>query len=156
VPPKVSLASSAYPAGPVHQDLTKWNGDNALNGGNKEWAEEDGALHAFNMANWRVKILQTQLNKQKMMWQLMHSVKSGCGHGQSCGHSSADVQLRQAQTESTSDSQQREDSHAHSSQSKEVRRLEREVKKQAEEIHQLEQHVGGHGKEGFDSSAVDN
>ena len=42
----------AYPRtdiGLSSQDLTKWNGDHALNGGNKEWAEEDGALHAFNM-----------------------------------------------------------------------------------------------------------
>lgn len=28
---------------------TVWNGDHVLNGGNKEWAEEDAALHAFNM-----------------------------------------------------------------------------------------------------------
>jgi hypothetical protein len=26
-----------------------YNGDSTLNGGNKEWEEEDAALHAFNM-----------------------------------------------------------------------------------------------------------
>jgi hypothetical protein len=41
--------NAAVGHGPVQQDVTKWNGDNSLNGGNKEWAEEDGALHAFNM-----------------------------------------------------------------------------------------------------------
>ena len=51
VPPHSVLPAVPVPAdrGPVRQDLTKWNGDHALNGGNKEWAEEDGALHAFNM-----------------------------------------------------------------------------------------------------------
>ncbi len=29
--------------------LAVFNGDSTLNGGNKEWAEEDAALHAFNM-----------------------------------------------------------------------------------------------------------
>ena len=27
----------------------EWNGDHVLNGGNKEWPEEDAALHAFNL-----------------------------------------------------------------------------------------------------------
>jgi hypothetical protein len=27
----------------------EWNGDHVLNGGNKEWSEEDAALHAFNL-----------------------------------------------------------------------------------------------------------
>ena len=30
-----------------------WNGDNVLNGGNREWAEEDAALHAYNMVGFR-------------------------------------------------------------------------------------------------------
>ncbi len=54
VPPKVALPVQLNSArGPVQQDVTKWNGDHALNGGNKEWAEEDGALHAFNMVSAR-------------------------------------------------------------------------------------------------------
>jgi hypothetical protein len=28
-----------------------WNGEAALNGGNREWAEEDAALHAYNMVD---------------------------------------------------------------------------------------------------------
>ena len=55
------------------QDPTKWNGDHVLNGGNKEWAEEDAALHAYNMENWRNKILQTQLSRQKQQYMLMNT-----------------------------------------------------------------------------------
>lgn len=55
------------------QDPTKWNGDHVLNGGNKEWAEEDAALHAYNMENWRNKILQTQLRRQKQQYMLMNT-----------------------------------------------------------------------------------
>jgi hypothetical protein len=55
------------------QDPTKWNGDHVLNGGNKEWAEEDAALHAYNMENWRNKILQTQLHRQKQQYMLMNT-----------------------------------------------------------------------------------
>lgn len=54
------------------QDPTKWNGDHVLNGGNKEWAEEDGALHAYNMENWRNKILETQLQRQRQQYMLMN------------------------------------------------------------------------------------
>ena len=43
-------------AGPVRQSETKWNGDHVLNGGNKEWAEEDSALHALNMVNLMIRI----------------------------------------------------------------------------------------------------
>ena len=42
IPPTISYANT-------FQDPTKWNGDHVLNGGNKEWAEEDAALHAYNM-----------------------------------------------------------------------------------------------------------
>ena len=38
-----------------------WNADSSTNGGNKEWEEEDRALHAFNMQNWRNKDLQAQV-----------------------------------------------------------------------------------------------
>ena len=62
VPP---VASFVHPN--TFQDPTKWNGDHVLNGGNKEWAEEDAALHAYNMENWRNKILQTQLHRQKQV-----------------------------------------------------------------------------------------
>jgi hypothetical protein len=43
------------------QDPTKWNADSSLTGGNKEWAEEDAALHALNLQKWRNKILGEQV-----------------------------------------------------------------------------------------------
>ena len=33
----------------LHDVCLVYNGDSSLNGGNKEWQEEDAALHAFNM-----------------------------------------------------------------------------------------------------------
>ena len=43
-----------------------FNGDSSLNGGNKEWQEEDAALHAFNMVRMRLK----EKSKQNLalMW----------------------------------------------------------------------------------------
>ena len=78
--------------GAVKQYTSKWNADSALNGGNKEWAEEDGALHSLNMvpffihrkfrltingscvqANWRIKVLETELKNEKLQYHLMNS-----------------------------------------------------------------------------------
>uniref|UniRef100_A0A7S0VN68 Uncharacterized protein n=1 Tax=Hemiselmis tepida TaxID=464990 RepID=A0A7S0VN68_9CRYP len=56
------------------QKTTVWNGDHVTNGGNKEWAEEDAALHAWNMQNWRNKILDKQIERQAKQWRLMHSL----------------------------------------------------------------------------------
>eukprot|EP00961_Rhodomonas_salina_P224032 3029317-Rhodomonas_salina.3 len=71
---------AVMPAYPIpygtFQDPTKWNGDSSLNGGNKEWAEEDAAMHAYNMNNWRNKIIETELDRQKKMYDLMN-VNSG-------------------------------------------------------------------------------
>lgn len=41
---------------PPAQRTTVWNGDHVTNGGNKQWAEEDQAMHALNMQNWRNKM----------------------------------------------------------------------------------------------------
>jgi hypothetical protein len=38
------------------QRTTVWNGDHVTNGGNKAWSEEDAAMHALNMQNWRNKM----------------------------------------------------------------------------------------------------
>jgi len=67
IPPPVSFVHPSETQSP-----TKWNGDSSLNGGNKEWAEEDAALHAYNMENWRNKILETQLGRQKMQAAIMN------------------------------------------------------------------------------------
>lgn len=71
IPPHY-LAGSVNPPLVSVQDPTKWNGDHVLNGGNKEWAEEDAALHAYNMESWRTKILETQASRQKKQWQLQN------------------------------------------------------------------------------------
>ena len=54
------------------QDVTKWNGDHALNGNNKEWSEEDAAQHAFTLQEWRNRILDTQIEREKRQFYLMH------------------------------------------------------------------------------------
>ncbi|EKX41773.1 hypothetical protein GUITHDRAFT_153745, partial [Guillardia theta CCMP2712] len=72
VPPQTSLRGG-FPAPPNNfQDPTIWNADSVLNGGNKEWSEEDAALHAYNMQRWRNKILDEQVEKQENMWNLMN------------------------------------------------------------------------------------
>jgi hypothetical protein len=72
---KVVVVNGAggFPAPPnTYQEPTVWNGDHVLNGGNKEWAEEDGALHAYNMQRWRNKILGEQIDRQRSQWDLMN------------------------------------------------------------------------------------
>lgn len=71
--PPTYLHGSTNPAPVSVQDPTKWNGDHVLNGGNKEWAEEDAALHAYNMESWRTKILETQAERQKKQWRLQNT-----------------------------------------------------------------------------------
>ena len=66
------------------QDVSKWQGDHVLNGGNKEWEEEDEAMHAYNMQNWRNTILDTEIERQEKQWKLMHTfdrMRDYC-----CGH----------------------------------------------------------------------
>eukprot|EP00281_Chroomonas_sp_CCMP1168_P033248 CAMPEP_0206248612 /NCGR_PEP_ID=MMETSP0047_2-20121206/20463_1 /ASSEMBLY_ACC=CAM_ASM_000192 /TAXON_ID=195065 /ORGANISM="Chroomonas mesostigmatica_cf, Strain CCMP1168" /LENGTH=121 /DNA_ID=CAMNT_0053674269 /DNA_START=18 /DNA_END=380 /DNA_ORIENTATION=- len=60
-----AAAAAAKPKGAV------WNPDSTLSGGNKEWAEEDAALHAYNMENWRNKILNAQARREKAQWKLL-------------------------------------------------------------------------------------
>ena len=79
VPPHYLHGSTTNPPPVSVQDPTKWNGDNVLNGGNKEWAEEDAALHAYNMENWRTKILETQADRQKKQW-LLQNMGQGKDH----------------------------------------------------------------------------
>jgi hypothetical protein len=59
----------------TYQEQTTWKGDHVLNGGNKEWAEEDAALHAYNMQRWRNQIIREQINRQRSQYDLMNS---GC------------------------------------------------------------------------------
>ena len=68
-----AAALGGFPAPPnTYQEPTVWNGDHVLNGGNKEWAEEDAALHAYNMQRWRNKIIGEQINRQRSQWDLMN------------------------------------------------------------------------------------
>jgi len=45
-----------------------------LSGGNPEWAEEDAAIHAANLANWRIKLLQARKVQSDITRQIMDSV----------------------------------------------------------------------------------
>lgn len=42
----------------AYQAPTMWQGDHVVSGGQPEWAAEDAAQHALNLANWRIKLLQ--------------------------------------------------------------------------------------------------
>lgn len=87
VPPPVAYSSPPN----TFQDPTKWNGDHVLNGGNKEWAEEDAALHAYNMENWRNQILDTQIQRQTKSMGLMRSLQ---GMGQAARQPAQGSSLR--------------------------------------------------------------
>jgi len=82
-------ALAGNPAPPnTFQDPTVWNGDHVLNGGNKEWAEEDGALHAYNMQRWRNKIIGEQIDRQRSQWDLMNEADwcdCNCGARENSG-----------------------------------------------------------------------
>mmetsp|Transcript_35480 Transcript_35480/g.80729 ORF Transcript_35480/g.80729 Transcript_35480/m.80729 type:complete len:352 (-) Transcript_35480:67-1122(-) len=107
VPPTVAPASqtedlAGFPAPPNNfQDPTVWNGDHVLNGGNKEWSEEDAALHAYNMQRWRNKILNEQIDHQDSQWELMNRARrcdetGDCGsHGAPAARATADVRMSQ-------------------------------------------------------------
>lgn len=45
----------------TYQAPTVWQGDHVVSGGQPEWAAEDAAQHALNLANWRIKLLQVRL-----------------------------------------------------------------------------------------------
>ena len=76
----VAAAPYLHPASPSYgyygpntfQDPTKWNGDHVLAGGMQEWAAEDAAQHALNLANWRIKLLQAKLEQAKLASQVMN------------------------------------------------------------------------------------
>jgi len=55
-----------------YQNPTVWQGDHVLSGGNKEWAEEDAVLHAYNMQRQRNNIIVEQTDRQRSQWDLMH------------------------------------------------------------------------------------
>jgi hypothetical protein len=44
----------------AYQAPTVWQGDHVVSGGQPEWAAEDAAQHALNLANWRIKLLQVR------------------------------------------------------------------------------------------------
>lgn len=62
-----------FPVPPnYYQEPTVWNGDHVTSGGNKEWAEEDAALHAYNMQRSRNDIIVEQTDRQRSQWDLMN------------------------------------------------------------------------------------
>ncbi|KAJ1488529.1 hypothetical protein T484DRAFT_1783016 [Baffinella frigidus] len=111
-PPHNTEDLAGFPAPPNNfQDPTVWNGDHVLNGGNKEWSEEDAALHAYNMQRWRNKILNEQrwrnkilneqIDHQDSQWELMNRARrcdetGDCGsHGAPAARATADVRMSQ-------------------------------------------------------------
>ncbi|KAJ1486600.1 hypothetical protein T484DRAFT_1788973 [Baffinella frigidus] len=57
----------------TYQAPTVWNGDHVLGGGQPEWATEDAAQHALNLANWRIKLLQAKLEQAKLASRVMNA-----------------------------------------------------------------------------------
>jgi hypothetical protein len=61
-PPQYAAPVAAAYAAPAgynsYQAPTVWNGDHVISAGQPEWAAEDAAQHALNLANWRIKLLQ--------------------------------------------------------------------------------------------------
>jgi len=66
VPYTVPVGNNAY------QAPTVWQGDHVVSGGEPEWAAEDAAQHALNLANWRIKLLQAKLEQAKLAAKVMN------------------------------------------------------------------------------------
>eukprot|EP00961_Rhodomonas_salina_P090967 1224180-Rhodomonas_salina.7 len=57
--PAAPMPAPYWQVGPnAYQLPTVWSGDHVLSGGQAEWAAEDAAQHALNLANWRIKLLK--------------------------------------------------------------------------------------------------
>jgi len=66
------LAPPTLPAvGNTYQYPTVWSGDHVLNGGQPEWAAEDAAQHALNLANWRIKLLEAKKEQARLSKEVM-------------------------------------------------------------------------------------
>lgn len=63
---------AGWTGGQVVQQPTVWSGDSVLGGGQPEWASEDAAQHALNLANWRIKLLQAKLQQAKLTMSVMN------------------------------------------------------------------------------------
>jgi len=59
------------------QAPTVWQGDHVVSGGQPEWASEDAAQHALNLANWRIKLLQAKLEQAKLASKVMNVAAPG-------------------------------------------------------------------------------
>lgn len=60
-----SYAATGVPN--TYQYPTVWSGDHVVSGGQPEWAAEDAAQHALNLANWRIKLLEVS-SQQTLHW----------------------------------------------------------------------------------------
>jgi len=61
----------------AYQAPTVWQGDHVVSGGQPEWAAEDAAQHALNLANWRIKLLQAKLEQAKLAAKVMNVATPG-------------------------------------------------------------------------------
>eukprot|EP00287_Rhodomonas_sp_CCMP768_P013382 CAMPEP_0196717708 /NCGR_PEP_ID=MMETSP1091-20130531/1073_1 /TAXON_ID=302021 /ORGANISM="Rhodomonas sp., Strain CCMP768" /LENGTH=296 /DNA_ID=CAMNT_0042058159 /DNA_START=14 /DNA_END=904 /DNA_ORIENTATION=- len=72
-------AAYAAPAGyNSYQAPTVWSGDHVVSAGQPEWAAEDAAQHALNLANWRIKLLQAKLEQAKLAAKVMNVATPSC------------------------------------------------------------------------------
>jgi len=79
----------------AYQAPTVWQGDHVVSGGQPEWAAEDAAQHALNLANWRIKLLQAKLEQAKLAAKVMNVATPGT----SFSGDSAQLQGSHTQTE---------------------------------------------------------
>mmetsp|Transcript_21169 Transcript_21169/g.42722 ORF Transcript_21169/g.42722 Transcript_21169/m.42722 type:complete len:295 (+) Transcript_21169:29-913(+) len=73
--PAAPMAPAPYwQVGPnAYQLPTVWSGDHTLSGGQAEWAAEDAAQHALNLANWRIKLLKAKKEQAKLTGEVMEA-----------------------------------------------------------------------------------
>jgi len=78
-------AAYAAPAGyNSYQAPTVWSGDHVVSAGQPEWAAEDAAQHALNLANWRIKLLQAKLEQAKLAAKVMNVATPSCNTAVKC------------------------------------------------------------------------
>ena len=81
----------------AYQAPTVWQGDHVVSGGQPEWAAEDAAQHALNLANWRIKLLQAKLEQAKLAAKVMNVATPGTSASKSITSDSENAELKAMQ-----------------------------------------------------------
>lgn len=72
--PAAPMPAPYWQVGPnAYQLPTVWSGDHVLSGGQAEWAAEDAAQHALNLANWRIKLLKAKKKQAQLTGEVMEA-----------------------------------------------------------------------------------